>query len=54
MSATRLSTKDNKNIICEAIGCLAKATFKIDVKVGQNRAVTLYLCGNCIDKFEDQ
>ena len=42
---------DNNNGICEAVGCFAEATVKVDVKVGLEGTITLYLCVNCINKF---
>ena len=46
------NTGINKNI-CEAVGCFAKATDSIDVKVGDSRAITLFLCKKCMIRFED-
>jgi hypothetical protein len=40
------------NTICEAIRCFAKASNKIDVKVGENGVIPLYLCNHCIRKFD--
>jgi hypothetical protein len=37
--------------ICEAVGCEAKATIVIKVKVGEQGMITLLLCKNCINKF---
>jgi hypothetical protein len=42
------------NNICEATGCSAKATNKIDVKVGQRGTIGLHLCVNCIHKFDEK
>jgi hypothetical protein len=39
--------------ICEAVGCFAEATEKIEVKVGEKGTVCLYLCNNCVGKFAD-
>ena len=41
------------NGICEAVGCYAKATTKIKVKVGQRDCV-LDLCVNCVNKFDQK
>jgi hypothetical protein len=40
------------NGICEAIQCFAKATNTIDVKVGENGVIQLYLCKHCVRKFD--
>jgi hypothetical protein len=42
MSQGTISSDINKNI-CEAFGCFADATIKIEVKVGQQKAITLEL-----------
>jgi hypothetical protein len=39
------------NDICEAVGCFAKATNEIIVKVGQQGVISLRLCKNCVNKF---
>jgi hypothetical protein len=39
------------NSICEAIGCPAKATTEITVKVGQQGVILLRLCKDCVNKF---
>jgi len=41
------------NHICDATGCFAKATTKIDMKVGKNGIISLELCNSCVAKFED-
>jgi hypothetical protein len=46
------STETNNNIICEAIGCCAKATNRVAVKVGHEGTVALYLCDDCRPKLE--
>jgi hypothetical protein len=40
------------NCICEAVQCFAKATAKIDVKVGETGVIQLYLCNHCVGKFD--
>jgi hypothetical protein len=52
MSQQTLDPEVN-NSICEAVGCFAKATTKIAVKVGQQGVISLCLCQNCISKFDD-
>jgi uncharacterized metal-binding protein len=39
--------------ICQAVGCPAKATDKIAVKVGTLGVISLLLCRNGIGKFQD-
>ena len=41
------------NGICEAVGCFARATTKIKVKVGQLGSISLDLCNDCIGKFNE-
>jgi hypothetical protein len=52
MSQSRISSEVNKNI-CDALGCFAKATTEIAVKVGQQHTIMLNLCENCVAKFQD-
>jgi len=40
------------NIICEAVGCFARATTKINVKVGHLGTIPLDLCTDCVKKFD--
>jgi hypothetical protein len=42
------------NNICEAYGCSQKATTKISVKVGQLGSISLDLCNNCTEKFDEK
>jgi hypothetical protein len=44
--------EDNKKI-CEAFGCLAVATTEITLEIGQQRAVSLHLCKNCVVRFQE-
>jgi hypothetical protein len=44
----------SNNDICEAVGCFEKATIDIEVKVGQEKKITLKLCKGCVKKFEDK
>lgn len=41
------------NTICEAIGCGARATKKIEVSAGPQKVVCLLLCNRCVSKFEE-
>jgi hypothetical protein len=41
------------NIICEAVGCDAKATEKIEVKAGTQKVISLLLCNDCVSKFRE-
>jgi hypothetical protein len=45
---------NNNDDICEAVGCFAEATSKVDVKVGLEGTITLHLCVNCINKFDQK
>jgi hypothetical protein len=44
----------SNNGICEAVGCFKNATINIGVKVGQGKEITLNLCKDCVNKFEDK
>ena len=52
MSQELISTEFNKDV-CEALGCFAKATIEITVKVGKLGTISLLLCENCVTKFKD-
>jgi hypothetical protein len=41
------------NNICEAIGCSNKATVQLAVNAGRERTIQLFLCKDCVSKFED-
>lgn len=41
------------NIMCEAVGCLEKATDKIGLNGGEYGTINLSLCKNCVRKFEE-
>jgi hypothetical protein len=41
------------NVICEAVGCCAKATDKIEVKAGTQTVISLLLCTDCVAKFQE-
>ena len=41
------------NAICEAAGCFARATEKIEVSAGPQKMVCLLLCNRCVSKFEE-
>ena len=42
------------NVMCEAYGCYASATTKIELKVGKQGKISLLLCKQCINKFRDK
>jgi len=52
MSQEILSFKPSSDV-CEASGCLAKATTNISVKVGELGIIFLRLCNDCASKFGD-
>jgi hypothetical protein len=39
------------NSICEAIGCFAKAKFKVPINVGTKGTISLFLCEKCRPRF---
>ena len=41
------------NLICEADGCIAKATIEIKVKAGPQKVILLSLCDNCVSEFQE-
>jgi hypothetical protein len=45
------SAELNNGIVCECIGCYAKATDKITLKIGSKGTITLFLCENCKPRF---
>lgn len=55
-SVNSLEWNDNDSELgntCEAVGCFAKATARIAVKVGNLGAISLLLCSNCVTKFQE-
>ena len=47
MSNNKASAQAYDDIICEAIGCYSNATNTIELKIGPNRTISLFLCSNC-------
>ncbi|HEY7083052.1 MAG TPA: hypothetical protein VH500_25445 [Nitrososphaeraceae archaeon] len=41
------------NGLCEAVGCCAKATDKIEVRAGSQKVISLLLCNECVSKFKE-
>ncbi len=50
MSNNTMSSEVN-NSICEAVGCFAKAKFKVPINVGTTGKISLFLCENCKPRF---
>jgi hypothetical protein len=44
---------DLSRVTCQAFGCLAQATIKIRVKIGNDRTMTLTVCKDCVTKFRE-
>jgi protein-arginine kinase activator protein McsA len=42
----------NDKDVCEAAGCFERPTINIKLKVSQRQTITLHICNNCIDKFD--
>ena len=40
--------------LCEAVNCFEKPTKEIKLKVGQRHTITLHVCINCINKFNQK
>ncbi len=43
----------SSNEICDAVGCFARATEKIEVKAGPQKVIPLLLCNDCVSKFQE-
>jgi len=41
------------NVICEALGCFARATKNVEVRAGAQKVITLSVCNDCATKFEE-
>jgi hypothetical protein len=54
MSQENIDPIVNNSSVCEAVGCFAKATVMIEVKVGERGIIPLSLCSKCVNKFEDE
>ena len=44
----------NDDHLCEAVNCFEKPTTEIKLKVGQRQTITLHVCSNCINKFNQK
>jgi hypothetical protein len=51
MNNNNLSQATNNDVVCEAVGCYARANTKLPVKVGSQETIYLFLCDNCKPKF---
>jgi hypothetical protein len=40
--------------VCECVGCFEKSTTQIVIAVGEQKEITLKLCKDCVNKFEDK
>lgn len=40
--------------ICEAVGCISKATINVVLPVGQKGRIPVYVCYECARIFQDQ
>jgi hypothetical protein len=52
MSRQYSDSNVNKGI-CECIDCFSQATTAIEVSVGVLGVIPLFLCQNCLSKFQD-
>jgi hypothetical protein len=50
MSNNTISS-DVNNGICEAVGCFAKAKFKVPINVGTTGTISLFQCEKCRPRF---
>ncbi|MGB6672380.1 MAG: hypothetical protein WBE34_08100 [Candidatus Nitrosopolaris sp.] len=48
---SNLSPETNNSVICEGVGCSAKATTKVTTRLGSDGTILLFLCDNCNSKF---
>jgi hypothetical protein len=44
----------NDDHLCEAVGCFERPTIEIKLKVDQRQTITLHVCVNCINKFDQK
>jgi protein-arginine kinase activator protein McsA len=44
----------NDDHLCEAVNCFEKPTTEIKLKVRQGQTITLHVCVNCINKFNQK
>lgn len=51
MNDSNMTYEGNNTVICEAVGCHARATTKIGARVGSEGTVFLFLCDTCKPKF---
>ena len=52
MNSRELLSQTNDNLICEAVGCNAKATSKVLARLGsEGKTIFLFLCENCKPRF---
>ncbi len=42
---------EHNEVVCEAIGCYAKATTTVAIRVGTKGSIFLNLCANCRPRF---
>ena len=45
---------DANDDVCEATGCFEKPMTKIKLKVGERQTITLHICNNCVNKFDQK
>ncbi len=51
MNDSNLIPETNNSVICEAVGCYAKATTKVAARLGSEGTIVLFLCDTCKPKF---
>jgi hypothetical protein len=51
MNNNNLSQATNNDVVCEAVGCYARANTKLPVRVGSQKTIYLFLCDNCKPKL---
>jgi hypothetical protein len=42
-----------ENFLCEAIDCFERATEKIELKIDDQKTITIFVCVRCKSKFVD-
>ena len=50
MNNNNLSQATNNDVVCEAVGCYARANTKLPVRVRSQKTIYLFLCDNCKPK----
>ena len=53
ISRKRSDPETNNRNVCEYVDCFNKAIMTIEVQVGMLGVIPLFLCQNCVSKFQE-